>query len=300
MKWVKKGLIFGPDGQSDWAKHSALQPTPVLVGDAIRIYCGMRDEHGVSRIGYVEVDAERPANVRRVSERPVLDVGVPGAFDDNGVVPCAVAECGGEVRLYYSGYQLGTKVKNTGFTGLAVGSGDHFRRYKQTPVTDRNDAGLLFRALHCILEEGGVWKGYLCVGDSYLPGGKTPTYHIAYIESRDGLSFPDSETPVLHTDGEACRLARPSVFRHQAHYHMVYARGNDSGIFDLDLAESPDGVCWTRQGPLPGLERTPGAWDSRMASYPSLLRYKDKAYLFYNGNDMGRQGFGYAELEEWS
>jgi hypothetical protein len=28
--------------------------------------------------------------------------------------------------------------------------------------------------------------------------------------------------------------------------------------------------------------------------YPSLLAYKDRTYMFYNGNDMGRDGFGYA------
>lgn len=35
----------------------------------------------------------------------------------------------------------------------------------------------------------------------------------------------------------------------------------------------------------------------RMA-YPAFVRYKDKAYMFYNGNNYGYEGFGHAELIE--
>ena len=35
-----------------------------------------------------------------------------------------------------------------------------------------------------------------------------------------------------------------------------------------------------------------------MACYPVKLKYKDKTYLFYNGNGMGKTGVGYAELGE--
>ena len=45
-----------------------------------------------------------------------------------------------------------------------------------------------------------------------------------------------------------------------------------------------------------GFERTVGGWDSDMAAYPSVIRYKDKTYMFYNGNNFGHEGFGYAEL----
>jgi len=78
MKWEKKGLIYGPDGRSSWARHSALQPTPLLRADQghIRIFVGMRDDEGVGRIGFVDVASDNPAQVLRVSQAPVLDIGV--------------------------------------------------------------------------------------------------------------------------------------------------------------------------------------------------------------------------------
>jgi hypothetical protein len=36
-------------------------------------------------------------------------------------------------------------------------------------------------------------------------------------------------------------------------------------------------------------------WDSRVICYPALIRQRDKLLMFYNGNDMGVDGFGVAE-----
>src|SRR5437870_808893 len=106
MQWEKKGLIYGPSGQSSWAKHSALQPTPLVRDEAgfIRVFAGMRDNEGVSRVGFVDVSGEDPSKVLRVSQVPVLDTGVPGAFDDNGVVPTSIIERDGRLYLFYAGY----------------------------------------------------------------------------------------------------------------------------------------------------------------------------------------------------
>lgn len=94
MKWDKKGLIYGPNGDSSWAQGWALQPTPLLLRDEgrIRVFAGFRTREGVSRVGFVDLSAQNPSRILRVSEKPALDIGVPGAFDENGVVPCAVVE----------------------------------------------------------------------------------------------------------------------------------------------------------------------------------------------------------------
>lgn len=34
----------------------------------------------------MDVDANNPSRILEVSERPVLDIGTPGSFDENGVV----------------------------------------------------------------------------------------------------------------------------------------------------------------------------------------------------------------------
>src|ERR1700722_10031135 len=118
--WRKMGLIYAPDGRTSWAAHSALTPTPVLLDEVIRIFVGFRDRDGVSRIGFVDVDAGNPACIVGVSITPVLDVGGPGAFDDNGVILGDIIQDGDQWRMYYVGFQLVAGVKFLAFTGLAV------------------------------------------------------------------------------------------------------------------------------------------------------------------------------------
>jgi hypothetical protein len=36
-----------------------------------------------------------------------------------------------------------------------------------------------------------------------------------------------------------------------------------------------------------------------MLAYACVVRHKEKIYMFYNGNNCGETGFGYAELEHW-
>ena len=77
-RWKKKGLVFqtARHGVGGWMRHSALTPTPYRIDDdLLRVYAGFRDDDGVSRIGYVDVLADDPASIVRVSARPVLDVG---------------------------------------------------------------------------------------------------------------------------------------------------------------------------------------------------------------------------------
>ena len=107
MKWNKKGLIYGPQKENEWMDNSALQPTPILLEDRIRIFTGFRDKNGVSRVGYVDVDIDNPSEILEISQEPTLDIGEPGCFDDNGVVPCAVTKYENKLYMYYAGYNIG-------------------------------------------------------------------------------------------------------------------------------------------------------------------------------------------------
>ncbi len=121
MEWEKKGLIYCPDGKYSWAKKYAFPPTPYfLKDDVIRVYVAFCDESTVGRIGYVDVSAENPSHVVEVSEKPVLDIGLPGMFDDNGVIPTTVIKVGNKLYLYYVGFQLSFKVRYFMFEGLSI------------------------------------------------------------------------------------------------------------------------------------------------------------------------------------
>ncbi len=304
MKWRRMGLVYGPDGSAAWARHSALQPTPIVMGDFIRIYVGFRDDHGVSRPGFVDVDAANPSRVLDVSRQPVLEVGGAGTFDENGVVPCAVLRRDDRVYMYYAGYQLGHKVRFVAYGGLAVSETDgrSFVRHSRVPITDRVDEAPLFRVIHSLIYEGSRWRAWYGGGDHFVAhmGRMLPVYDIRYMESADGISFPrEGRTVVALGAGGEHRVGRPYVVREDGMYRMFYAAATMEQAYRLGYAESPDGIAWTRKDGELGLALSASGWDSRMMAYPSYVRCGDRRYLFYNGNDYGREGFGYAVLEGW-
>ena len=87
-------------------------PTPLRLPDGrIRILLGICDTNTVSRIGWIDLDGRDPSRVLGEWREPILDIGAPGHFDDNGVNPCSVVSMpDGTVRIYYNGYQLQTKI----------------------------------------------------------------------------------------------------------------------------------------------------------------------------------------------
>src|SRR5262245_55099905 len=301
MNWVKRGLVYGPRGERSWARHSALTPTPFLVSDeVIRVYAGFRDDQGISRIGYVDVDATDPSRVITVSKEPILDIGRPGCFDDHGVILGDVVRSQEGVRMYYVGFQHADKVKFLAFTGLARSQDDglSFQRVSETPVLDRSDEGLFIRAIHTVRQDQGVWRLWYAAGRrwEYIAGAPYPAYSIYCLESGDGITLGGAGRLCLEgRDGEY-RIGRPRVDRSDGLYTMYYTRGTVAGDYLPGYAESRDGLVWSRMDERVGIDPSPDGWDSRTLCYPSPCRVNGKVYLFYNGNDMGRDGFGFAEL----
>ncbi len=303
MEWEKLGRVFEPNGTSTWAKHSALQPTPIVLDDKIRVFCGFRDDDGMSRVGYVDVSADDPQKIIRVSQEPVLDVGDFGTFDHHGVVPCAVVKKKDEIHLYYAGYLRGEKVRFQVFGGLAISKdgGETFSRHSPIPVLDRTPEEPLFRVIHSIFWEEGKWRTWYGAGKEFIQGrNKTlPVYNIRYMESVDGLSFPSSGSlAVDNLEGEH-RVGRPYVIRQNGSYIMFFGKGKEEEPYRLTYAVSKDGYTWTRQGDIKGLTLSDDGWDSEMMAYPAVVTTGTGTYLFYNGNNYGREGFGCAKLLSW-
>lgn len=305
MKWRKQGLIYGPSGGSWWAQRWALQPTPILRDDGtIRVFVGFRTLEGISRVGFVDVDAANPSRVLDVSSEPVLDIGVPGAFDENGVVPCAIVEREDQLYLYYAGYQLGQKVKFYVFGGLAISAdgGKSFSRHSRVPVCDRTDDELYFRVIHTMMRDGGDWRAWYGGGNDYgsADGRQLPRYDIRHALAPDGVTLDPQYDTCITQEGDEYRVGRPYVFKDdQGLYRMLFSAGTAQTGYRLAYAESKDGVIWSRDDTKVGIDVSSSGWDAQMQAYPAVVRHKDATYLFYNGNNYGEDGFGYAVLEEW-
>jgi hypothetical protein len=302
LAWEKFGLVWGPSGPSFVGCTSALQPTPILIGDdVIRVFCGVRDKDGVSRIFFVDLSVKNPKIILRISDGPVLDIGQPGCFDENGVVPCALIRVGSKLRMYFAGYMLPSKVRFIAFSGMAESdnNGESFRRTSLVPVIERSNEEPLFRAIHSIMYDEGKFKVWYGAGDRFLPGKdkSLPSYNIRYLESVDGVNFPVRGGIAVDVLGSEYRVGRPSVQKiSDSLYLMFYGYGSEEHSYKLGLAKSKDGLKWDRIDSEIGLNLSDEGWDSQMMAYPSVIETKSGTYLFYNGNEYGRSGFGVARL----
>lgn len=302
MKWKKKGLIFKTEGFNDWRNNSALQPTPLIFDDKIRFYVGFRDENGISRVGYIDLDKNNPEKILNVSTKPVLDIGEDGAFDEFGVVPSTIIRHENKIYMYYAGYQLGKKVRFLVLSGLAISedNGETFTRYSNVPIFERTQTEMLFRVPHTVMYEEGKFK-FWYGGGSYFSQGENktlPVYDVRYLESSDGKSIPNSGRIILKTKENEYRVGRPFVIKNNGMYQMFYGYSSEVKPYQLGYAYSIDGINWTRDDENIGIELSKNGWDSEMMAYPCVLNINKKTYLFYNGNNYGIDGFGYAELIE--
>lgn len=305
MRWCKKGRIYVPDGSKWWAKKYAFPPTPyVLNEEVIRVYVAFCDDNTVGRIGYVDILADDPLKVLRVSDEPVLDIGQPGAFDENGVLPTSIVKVDNEIYLYYVGYQLGMKVRYFQFEGLAISEdgGASFRRQWRVPVTDRSDAEMLNRTSAFVRLRNSQFEMWYVGGSEWttVNGKSLPMYNIRYLTSADGVNWgKEGQVCVDYANDDEHAFGKPFIFEDGNLQRMFYSVRTRSKGYRLGYAESVDGLNWTRKDSEIGIDVSDSGWDSQMIAYSSLVRHKDKVYLFYNGNNLGESGFGYAELEQW-
>lgn len=306
MKWIKQGLIYVPTGERSWAKTHAMIPTPEVINDeVIRIYLTFCDDSGIGRVGYVEVDANAPDKILSVSSEPVLGIGIPGTFDENGVLQCSVVNApDGRKFLYYVGFELGTKIRYRMLSGLAISEngGQNFQRIQKTPILERSDKELYFRGGPFAMCDEGIFKMWYVAGSSWIKidGVKKPVYTINYLESSDGIQWGNEGKICIDIEHEKeYGFGRPYVVKDNSLYRMFYSIRIKHKDYRLGYTESEDGISWARKDDKIGIDVSESGWDSEMICYSAVVKVKDKVYMFYNGNEFGKTGFGYAVLDSW-
>jgi len=303
MKWKKLGRVFVPNGNIWWMKSHAYLPTPVILGNKIRVYLGFWDHKEVKRVGFVDLDIRDPTKVVYVPPKPCLDVGEIGTFDNEGVCPSFIfVEEDATVRLYYVGWQeLEGRLPRYIFAGLARSSdgGNSFTRSSEVPMLDRIDYQRYIRSSCCILKERGLYHMWYTASNEFIKIGDhlVPSYKIYKTDSPNGRKWLEGFPCMDFSDGEEFGLSRPWVIK-DGLYKMFYSIRKINKGYTLGYAISTDGIGWYRRDHLVGIEKSESGWDSEMVCFPAVLDCDGKRYMFYNGNNYGETGFGVAVLEE--
>lgn len=306
-RWARRGLIFAAEDGPEWMASHAAVPTALVLPDRIRLYIAPRNAIGQSLTTFIDLARDDPGRILDLHERPILELGELGCFDDSGIMPGSVVRHGGSVFLYYVGWNLGGTVPYRNAIGLAVSNDDGvtFRRMFPGPIADRTSLEPHFAVSPCVVREGARWHLWYASGLKWIEveGRPEPLYCIKYGHSADGVLWRRDDVTCIAPESEEEAVARPTVIKRGNIYHMWYCyRGSrdfrdGSGSYRIGYATSTNGVDWRRRDAEAGIEPSESGWDDAMLAYPCVVEVDGRLLLFYNGNGFGRTGVGYAVAE---
>jgi len=300
VKWRKLGRVYQPEGDLPWMRSHASNPVAEhRGGDRFRVYFGARDERNRSSIGWVEIDLARPSAILARAERPVLEPGPPGAFDESGLsMGCLAARPDGARFLYYVGWSLGLSVPWRNSIGLAVSRGADagFEKHSPAPVLGLDELDPHSVSYPWVLAEERGWRMWYGSNLSWGPSRDDMTHVIKCAESRDGIAWTrDGSTALGYRGNGEFALSRPCVLEEKGRYKMWFSyRG---ATYRIGYAESGDGRRWRRDDARAGITVSPSGWDSESIEYAHVFDHAGRRYMLYNGNGYGKSGFGLAVLD---
>lgn len=308
MNWTKKELIYKPSGKLNWSMSHAQVPVADLdvEKETIKVFFSTRNQHNQSLPGYIIISANNPSKILDISNKPILNLGELGTFDDCGVMPSWLVSQGNKKYLYYIGWNVRNTIAYHNSVGLAISDdgGENFKKFSNGPLWDRDYKEPHYSGTSCVLIDNGIWKNWYlsCTEWRIIKGKSEPRYHIKYAESKDGIHWERKGVIAIdYKDKYEAGIVKASVIKENGHYKMWYSyrnftdyRTNKTNSYRIGYAESSNGINWERLDHLSGIERSESGWDSKMIEYPHVIKYKNQLIMFYNGNGFGKSGIGYA------
>jgi hypothetical protein len=300
MKFEKIAFIPTPIGYKDWIVSHSACPTPIIIKDKVRVLCGFYDNKGISRIGYIDIDINKPNNIIRVSDKPYLDIGRPGTFDDNGVLPSCILNSDGKYYLYYCGFQLVDKIRYLIFSSIAING----VRVSESPAFNRDRNSIFVKsAPFVILGKDRYMMDYYYISSNEIidiNGKLTPKYNIrkANMLSPD---YPDDESvlSINFKDDSEFGIGKPCAIEYKDKTHLFYCTRSINKGYSLGYAISGNYGHFTRHDDEIEKSISRDNFDSEEQAFPYVIKIGLEYYMFYNGNNFGKDGIGIARITDW-
>ena len=312
LNWKKKGLLFSPQKENtpNWMQTFAQAPHVIKYEDFFRVYFSCRpnpDENGqfVSYSGFADFDFD--FKVLKISNEPVLELGELGTFDEFGTYPVSVLKKETGYELFYAGWTRCSSVPfNTAIGKATSQDGEKFNKLGKGPIIPYTlDEPFVMSGPKIRFFNNKYYLFYIAGTEWVLDNGKPePIYKIRLATSEDGINFTKVNRQLISDKlGKLEAQASPDVIYKNGKYHMFFCyrggkdyRGKENG-YRIGYASSIDLINWERNDEYVGIDVSEEGWDAEMISYPHVFELNNQLHMFYLGNGVGREGFGWATLE---
>lgn len=308
MEWIKKEHIYEPDGSQQWSLSHAQVPFALRLNkEVIRVFFATRDVNSSSSTTFVDVNANDPSEILYIHNKPVLEKGSQGSFDDSGTMPSWFLKVNDNIFLYYTAWNKSVEASYRLSIGLATSedNGVTFKKMFKGPIMDRNINDPIWVGQPCVIREEGLWKmWYLsCEKIEIINNHPEPFYNVKYATSIDGVNWKrENKICIDFERGKTDAIGRPCVWKYKEKYFMFHSnrlangyRENKDASYRIELSESLNGVDWSRVEKFKLKKNGTDEWDGIMNEYTSVIETEKEGeyYVFYNGNGFGASGFGY-------
>ena len=303
INWKHHGLLFDhKNHRSSWSNTHAQVPTALVYDNSIRIYYATRDVDNQSLTTFLDINPRNPQEITYIHNKPVLELGAPGMFDENGVMVGSVIQHKDQLFMYYTGWKKTTTVSYSLNIGLAISDdrGKTFRRKIKSPILGINEHDPLLTMSPFVSIDGNGWHMWYGSGLRWtlIKDKYEPIYVIKYAHSEDGLKWSTSSRHVLSSVLKDESNVRPTIIQTSTNFEMYfchrgtldYRSGHDS--YRIGQATSEDGKNWNRNLDFDNFNLIAPAYATIMQAYPSIVKLNDTYYCFINGDGFGKFGFG--------
>jgi hypothetical protein len=299
--WDKLGLVFAPKRDASWIASHACAPVPVLLdGSTCRVFFAGRDAHNRSHIGWFDINLSDPAKSVRTNDKPLAAPGPLGHFDDHGIYAGSAVRMGDRLRIYTIGWSPGARQPLFYASIGALETADFGLTCdwrSSVPVLNRSEFDPCHVTGPWVLHEGECWRMWYVSGLRWeeTASGPKSHYHIKYAESDDGLSWRRSGLVSIDFNHPSeANIARPCIVRSATGYEAWFSYDRGQG-YRIGYGRSGDGLVFDRNVDHPPvIAPSEAPFESAAVCHPAVVSFKGQRFMFYNGNQFGRDGVALA------
>lgn len=272
------GIVLHAGDKGTWDSRWILDPCVLRLGDKYYMwFTGYDGRH--LRIGLATSNNGRDW-VKHPSN-PLLDRGMPGAWDSSHVYNPCVVMVGDRLYMWYAG----ANVEKGGWQvqiGVAISrDGESWVKFSANPVLSPEEIWESHSVFGpCVLKIGG--KYYMWYAGGEIPRG------IGLATSGDGQTWVKYASGLV-LEGvpgtwEDVGMDRPCVITDGDMYYMYYS-GIQGPYTRIGLAVSRDGRSWSKSSANPVLDLGEGSWDDTFAADCWVMKMDSEYYMWYRGHD---------------